>query len=460
MGVIRKLIGSLDTDHSRHLALLGCRVVLRFLRSSLASELVAKSTAVCTFVNFERDALECEFLSEPVVAEASAVHCDKSYLSLWNALREALAQHHIDPGHLGELVAQKVILDAYDKCVLELLRSRVGGSTGPWRFRYIQNQTSDQTIPSVALVDLLKWFYPVDDQSELYKQVKDDLNSMGQGNAQVFFNHFVQIKEEISLEVMKQALRRGCALVLAEGATGADLCLPAFLPDSDEVSLVVWIQVKNRNSKQMNDSSKQAVWWKHMHPHEIMPSFVESLPVPSLSILFSMSPDHTESILPPERSEKKEHTVSLAFDEDTIQKWRTAYNLKKETRQIKNFWKWVRKGNTPTLKKRAMKWGEQMSALEESHGPLSDEQLHAEAVKKVNLTTAAVSYSSVLMSDMLQPASSLFTVEEIRTIKKILQTGHREFSAFDKEQRMLVVNDHIQSMIQQFHPSVPTGGDK
>merc|ERR1712110_333740 len=108
-----------------------------------------------------------------------------------------------------------------------------------------------------------------------------------------------------------------------------------------------------------------------------------SLPVPSLSILFSMNPDHDKTIWPPESSKKKKHTVSLHFDEDTIQLWRDKY--KSKNRMINNFWVWIRRGNSPTLKNRVKAWDEKMNALEETQGPLSDEQLHAEAVKKVDL---------------------------------------------------------------------------
>jgi len=68
-----KLIEQLVTPEEKYLAVLGCRIPLRFTQTSLASQLVAHSTAVCTFFNKTRDVIQCQFLSEPVVAEAAVL---------------------------------------------------------------------------------------------------------------------------------------------------------------------------------------------------------------------------------------------------------------------------------------------------------------------------------------------------------------------------------------------------
>jgi len=438
---VDKLISSLELEYSKHLALLGCRVVLRILRSSFASELVAKSTAVCTFVNFERDALECEFLSEPVVSEASAAHCDSLSLSLWATLREALLQHHIETGHLGELVAQKVLLDVYDQCVSDMLRTSQPSCV---RFLYIMQRNSEETIPSVALVDLLKWFY-TEENSDLYQQVVDDLNAMGQQGAHVFFNHFVQLKEEISLDVIEQAMRRCCALVLGEGATGADLCLPAFNPNTNKLSLVVWIQVKNRNPKQMGDTHKQAAWWSHLHPQKIMPP--SGPQVPSLSILFSVSPSNTKTIEPPGMSMGESLDMRVAFDEATVSAWRQQYHGRK--RRV-DFWTWVRNGNGGSLQRQRKAWSQRMSELETKRdSPFTAEELEVEAVKCEKVVTATVSYTCMMMPDILERNPSLYDEHEIQTIKSILQADHQQLPAFDGKQRMSAVSHQIEFMIDR-----------
>jgi len=357
----------------------------------------------------------------------------------------------------GELVAQKVLLDAYDKCVGDLLKTRSSSTEPLGRIDYVLGANKDEPAPPVPLIDLLKWFYPTAGSAVgLYEQVKEDLLSMGQENAQVFFNHFVQLNEELSLDVMNQARRRCCALVLEEGATGADLCLPAFDPQSGKLSLMVWIQVKNRNPKQMNDKSKQNLWWEHLHPHKIMPPSVDrpdAVPqVPSLSILFSLSPEQKETILPPKMRMEESSSVPVAFDEETVTQWEEEYN-KSKSRKL-GFWPWVRRGNAKKLKGRAKAWGEQIRALEEARDvAFSDAELKEEALKRVEMVTAPISYASVLMSDILEEhddTPSLYKEQDIQTIKAILQIEPQQISAFDKDQRMLVISQHIDSMIGRF----------
>lgn len=114
--VAAKLLSEKFSQHRKHLALLGCRVPIRIRQSSLASDLIASSTAVCTSINSERDVIECEYLSEPHVSEFSVMYCIQKRISLWPAFRDAVLHRQIDTGTLGKLMAQKVLLDVFDLC--------------------------------------------------------------------------------------------------------------------------------------------------------------------------------------------------------------------------------------------------------------------------------------------------------------------------------------------------------
>ena len=74
-------------------------------------------------MNEARDVIKCQYLSEPIVAEASAHRCllaldkEEQKIDLLPTLADCLTQQHVTAGPLGEVVATKIVLDAMDKCV-------------------------------------------------------------------------------------------------------------------------------------------------------------------------------------------------------------------------------------------------------------------------------------------------------------------------------------------------------
>jgi len=56
--------GQQKTKQSQNLALFGCRIAVQFVQTSLVSELVAHSTAVCQYVSFDRNVITCKYMSE------------------------------------------------------------------------------------------------------------------------------------------------------------------------------------------------------------------------------------------------------------------------------------------------------------------------------------------------------------------------------------------------------------
>ena len=330
-----KLCEKLPTKEHQNLALLGCRVSMQVVQSSLASDLVANSTAVCTFVNKERDVIECQYLSEPLVSEVSAIH--SSSHSLWPAFREVVFRRHIDAGRLGELVAQKVLLDVYDQCVRDILRD--ARSTLPSRLSYIYHRSPESKIPSIALLALFKHLVGPSE----YEYVKKSLQTVGQSGAHVFFNHFVTLQTTITFDLARQAMGRCCALMLRENTTGADLCIPAFDPTTEKLSLMVWVQVKNRIPSKMCDQSRQTRWWNKLQPHDIMGDTMIKMEesdcaLPSLSVMFSVNPNHATPMSPDQAKINipSRWTMAPLFTSEELQNKKKKYHSSK--RRVLDWW--------------------------------------------------------------------------------------------------------------------------
>ena len=99
------------------LPLVGCRVALNISPCShLAQELVAEHMAMCTHVSEDRKTLMVRYVSEPVLAEASAwsTKTDAIRAEVVKALFTSINVGEVNVGYLGELVAQLLLVFARD----------------------------------------------------------------------------------------------------------------------------------------------------------------------------------------------------------------------------------------------------------------------------------------------------------------------------------------------------------
>jgi hypothetical protein len=92
------------------------RVTLH-IESSISFEMVAKTMATCTWISEDRATCLVSHNSEPVLAEAAAMHLYSNPTPALTVLRDALVKADVSLGDLGELIAQILLLQAFDSCV-------------------------------------------------------------------------------------------------------------------------------------------------------------------------------------------------------------------------------------------------------------------------------------------------------------------------------------------------------
>lgn len=71
----------------------------------------------------------------------------------------------------------------------------------------------------------------------------------------VFFNHFIRATEEITLETLTLAWRRGAGIIAPTGWKGGNLVIPIAIPKLNAMSFIM-VQVKNRGNSSMTDRLK------------------------------------------------------------------------------------------------------------------------------------------------------------------------------------------------------------
>ena len=223
--IYTKLYGSPSLNEETKMILsFGIRLSLELLSTETIETLIAHSLAYCSFVSQDRCTIKCKFLSEPVVAEVAKIFFKNkgSYLQAFQTLKQHFLINHLNIGDIGETVSQLIFLRVFD--------SLVGKATYFNEF--------DQV--SVKLEDFLQYFWPEVALNEFPKSAK---------NYCLFFNHFIELEEQITIEILTKALRRCCALKLIKNCKGADLAIPLFdirQGFGTEVSGILWIQIKSK----------------------------------------------------------------------------------------------------------------------------------------------------------------------------------------------------------------------
>jgi len=269
----------------------------------------------------------------------------------------------------------------------------------------------------------------------------------------VFFNHFIQLEEKITPDLVRQAMRRCCALVLAPGATGADLCLPAFHPETEELSLLVWIQVKNRNAAHMTPSRRDT-WWKHLARNEIMPPSPSRADeanrmIPSLSILFSMNPDYKSNIQVPSAQTDVPLVVLAKQSKKSLDALKTEHKADSTTQ--KDFWQWLLKEKASSSCSQSTKRMRRLcSQPQDMPGfvvPSNDKGYEELYLQGFSVPSGPISFACIQMPYVL--TSSSYTLTEIACIRQILQASElQQSTVFDPQEQTEITRKHIISQVK------------
>jgi hypothetical protein len=248
-----------------HIPLLACRVVLRVsLTFSHTESLVAEHMAFCLHISDERDrlpGLAVNYASEPVLAEASALHMrswcgkrtaisdpvmtitDENYAKAINDLTKSIAVGEVNVGYIGELVAQLLFVLTRDLIAIEM-GSTPGTSPrescDAWLHEYVNTE--------VDLNYFLRRFCNV---AACPHRKDEDLEAIYPPDAATLrLSHFVPISyTPTRREELKDAYDRGAGLVCKAGQRGVDMIVPIKYQQADSPHLSHYsclvIQVKN-----------------------------------------------------------------------------------------------------------------------------------------------------------------------------------------------------------------------
>lgn len=220
------------SEKNKLIASYAVRLSFEFISNQIIEKLIARSLAYCTYVSQDRSYIKCNFLSEPIVAEIAKNHLQKNISSSLQVLKEYFIRNHINIGDVGETIAQIICLDAYDKCLPHSVYTT---------FTYFP----DLKNYYVTLQQFLSLLLP--------EYIIDEFPNYAEDYC-LFFNHFIELEEELNFTILSKALRRCCALKLHKNCKGADLAFPIFDKTQGfgtEVVAVLWIQVKSK----LNESS-------------------------------------------------------------------------------------------------------------------------------------------------------------------------------------------------------------
>ncbi|KAE8991966.1 hypothetical protein PR002_g20694 [Phytophthora rubi] len=290
-------------------AALMCRLGLRPQSSSaFASQVVANFMAVLHAVNYTHDARISGYVSEPFLTFA-ATHLWYEFQGLLTQhmlpqLRELLMQGVIDIGSIGEVVARTFLLLAMDAaimqdrsagftiesgehqfkgqfCAVQELLAELDGTAGSRQsvdLQYVtvvqvpvaasgntqgnkgntKSASVSESYPAASssrqanqpmqqqgtkVKNVTKYDDPTDDQNASFHSWMEKWERWSVG-----FSHFVELTQVPTEATLWCMLGRRAAGVFPRGQPGADLIIPIFRRDPNEVSYIL-VQVKNEDSQ-------------------------------------------------------------------------------------------------------------------------------------------------------------------------------------------------------------------
>jgi hypothetical protein len=203
-------------SHRQNMAVLLCRLGL-FLSpvASISSSLVADHMATVYACDQKREAMLVSYYSEPILAFGATMQWNKYGLRpLLKSLRTALIRGIVSEGTLGEISAMILLLKSMDEL--------------------------DVGLEWSSVLDFLGKLVVVN------KDFKEELGGLIPKGSQLNFNHFVQWFGKFNPGDICQLLRRRAACILQRNQDGADLLIPFFYNDGEDVKFgAILIQVKN-----------------------------------------------------------------------------------------------------------------------------------------------------------------------------------------------------------------------
>lgn len=204
--LLRKLKGG-GTTPSRQglLSLTLCRLAVSINHfHACASELVAENMATMLATDLDRESMLVTYLAEPKLAIAAAGYWenDEFVKSLLPSLQEAMVTCAVSAGARGEIVAQIVLLLAFDKACQE--EKKHAGS-------------------SVDLRKVIIQLLPVD--SEVEKILKDAIPE-SLCEAKIACAQFIKLGEKCGPDTIVRLAARHCGASFRDYQRGCDLFVP------------------------------------------------------------------------------------------------------------------------------------------------------------------------------------------------------------------------------------------
>ena len=251
LGGREKLTDQGEPSIGEAMAVLGVRACVDVVpQCQLSNLLVAQHMRTLYFVSADRESMVTGYFSEPVLVQAAAQLTNEtssevpSASNRWNMLLKvllgSLKNGTVDAGFRGELVARVLLLLAWDKCCISMLR---------------QNETILSTgifLRAVLLVDFLGTLL------NLESEIETNLNENFRGSnskAWVRCSHFVKIDYSPTTDQLFQLFKRGAAAVTKELERGVDLVIPIVFADHYQSRIdksaisCIFVQVKNPKNR-------------------------------------------------------------------------------------------------------------------------------------------------------------------------------------------------------------------
>ena len=225
----RKLIGDskdIEASYRQDVAAMVCRLGL-FLSPavSIASTLVADHMATVLAYDKHRELMLVSYISEPVLAfGAKKQWNDRKLCPLLKSIRTALFRGIVNEGALGEISAMILLLKSMD--VLE----------AGWGWGEVHEFIE-------KLAEVVKTF----ENNEIKeKEICDVICDMIPTDSKLNFTHFIQWFGNFKQSDILFLLKRRAACILPRNQYGADLLIPFFVRDRQEIKFgAILVQVKN-----------------------------------------------------------------------------------------------------------------------------------------------------------------------------------------------------------------------
>ncbi|KAL3663873.1 hypothetical protein V7S43_011285 [Phytophthora oleae] len=210
-----------------------CRLGIRpYLKSALASRVVADFMATLAYMNYERDGYLSSYASDPVLTFGAI----KVWYALGNGLfkfilpqlKKLILDETLDTGGVGEMVARILLLLAMDKCAMISpgnLDDKLIGQLVP------VNKFLEELGVGKMTIYYKGGIKAPDGEKDAFKKWQKKWDGWHMG-----FTHFVQLVREPDEDTLWYLLGRRAAGVFPRGQHGADLLIPMVKRKSDSES--------------------------------------------------------------------------------------------------------------------------------------------------------------------------------------------------------------------------------